>query len=179
MLICYFYCHLCFQLDLDQIHLANDILDGSFRTSSSQSGASFMSHGREQLPDISALDLGITFENRNLNNSEVVNWTESGNSQFSDAHHSGNENQPELSGGAQTQHSSRILSNENESSLLRGAVGGAKESANERTENRPCDNRNAESAEVGRLRSLLEQAEEAKQAVQRVSILEAIKALEA
>ena len=160
-----------FQLDLDQIHLANDILDGSFRTASNQSGASFMSHGREQLPDISALDLGITFENRNLNNSEAVNRTESGQLQASHARQSGSlENQPELnlSGAAAGVNWTGISANENKASSPRGAVGGAIETTNEQTENTSCDNRVADSAEADNLKILLEQAEQEKQAAQKV-----------
>lgn len=53
-----------FQLDLDNINLANDILDGSFRSASAnQSGASFQSHNAEQLPDISGLDLAAGIAN--------------------------------------------------------------------------------------------------------------------
>ncbi|XP_045174757.2 coiled-coil domain-containing protein 91-like [Mercenaria mercenaria] len=52
------------ELDLDNINLANDILDGSFRSASTnQSGAGFQSHGVEQMPDISGLDLAAGIVN--------------------------------------------------------------------------------------------------------------------
>lgn len=55
-----------FQIDLENINRANEILDGSFRSASTnQSGASFQSHGFEQLPDISGLDLAAGIVNNN------------------------------------------------------------------------------------------------------------------
>ena len=159
-------------MDLDQINLANDILDGSFRTN--QSGAAFVPHGREQLPDISAFDLGISFENRNVNNSEVVNRTEADQLQGSYARQSGAlDNQSDLNlTGAAAGVNTGLSANENEARSPRGAVGGALhvESANEQSENRSCDeNRVADSAEVNNLRTLLEQAEQEKITAQQVS----------
>ena len=161
-------------MDLDQIHLANDILDGSFRTSSNQSGASFIPHGREQLPDVSAFDLGITFENRNVNNSEAVNRTEADQLQAAYTRQSGSvDNQPDLNltGAAAGVNSTGLSANENEARSPRGAVGGAihVDEANEQSENRSCDdNRVADSAEVNNLRTLLEHAEQEKLAAQKV-----------
>lgn len=158
------------ELDLDQINLANDILDGSFRTASSQSGASFMSHGREQLPDISAFDLGISFERRD--NSSVVNSsvTESQHTGTSESNHEVSvDSQPVLAPSDVSQNalSARISASEVESSSSRGAAGVSRETTNERAQSGSNDNRSAESAEIDSMRILLEQAELEKKNVQK------------
>ncbi|KAL4224700.1 Golgi to lysosome transport [Mactra antiquata] len=52
--------------DVDNINLANDILDGSFRSSTNQSVSSVQSRRTETLPDISGLDLATGISNNNV-----------------------------------------------------------------------------------------------------------------
>lgn len=66
----------CFQLDFENINLANDILDGSFRSASSnQSAAGNQSH--DKVPGISGLDLAAGISDDRLHNrgdnSDIVN----------------------------------------------------------------------------------------------------------
>ena len=135
-----------------------------------------MSHGREQLPDISAFDLGLSFERRNSRdseNSEVVNRTESENVHNAAIRQGASPESQTVSapsGAAQTVQSGRISASENQDSSSRGAAGVARETTNESADSRSGDNISADSAEVDSLRTLMEQAEREKQAAQKVSI---------
>ena len=136
-----------------------------------------MSHGREQLPDISAFDLGLSFEHRSLNNPEVVNIGRADAETIGDLEvrlestAEGQQNAASVN-ARQTGHSNRTSANESEDSLSRRAVGGARDVANEGAENMSHDSNrnNAESAEVDSMRRLLEQAEQDKQTAQKVRL---------
>ena len=164
-------------MDLDQINLANDILDGSFRTSSSQSGSSFLSHGREQLPDISALDLGLSFEHRSANSPEVVNASGANSETIGDVEvrlvsSAGSQQNSVPADGRQSGQVGGISTNETAGSFSGGAVGGASGEVNERIEPKSHDSQRSDArlAEADSMRRLLEQAHIDQQTVQKVGL---------
>ena len=56
-----------FQFDLDQVSLANDILDGSFRSSSAAQASSSQA---PQVPNISGFDLALDVSNSGVNRNQ-------------------------------------------------------------------------------------------------------------
>ena len=136
-----------------------------------------MSHGREQLPDISALDLGLSFEQRSANSPEVVSASGANSETIGDVEvrlvsSAGSQQNSVPADGRQTGQVGVISTNENAGSLSGGAVGGASEEVYERIEPKSHDSQrsDAESTEADSMRRLLEQAQRDQQTVQKVGL---------